>query len=100
LTHAGNAADGYTRFASQYFRANVRPTDHYTLSVPNSDQYRLKAGGSGFDNMFLCGDWIDFGGNVGYIDGTIQSGQQAAQALRTKLSLGGHKEVWAEIKTE
>jgi uncharacterized protein with NAD-binding domain and iron-sulfur cluster len=98
LADPDNAADGYTRFSNQFFRANVRPTDHYTLSVPDSDLYRLKADASGFDNLFLCGDWIDFGGNVGYIDGTIQSGQQAAQALRTKMNLGGHKEIWSEIK--
>lgn len=98
LADPDNATDGYSRFSSQFFRANVRPTDHYTLSVPNSDQYRLKADASGFENMYICGDWIDFGGNVGYIDGTIQSGQQAAQALRSKMNLGGHKEIWSEIK--
>lgn len=98
LADVSNSKDGYTRFDNQFFRANVRPTDHYTLSVPSSALYRLKADASGFDNMYLCGDWIDFGGNVGYIDGTIQSGQQAAQALRTKMNLGGHKEIWSEIK--
>ncbi len=98
LADPGNAPDGYSRYSSQFFRANVRPTDHYTLSVPNSDQYRLKADASGFTNLYLCGDWIDFGGNVGYIDGTIQSGQQTAQALRTKINLGGHKEIWSEMK--
>jgi uncharacterized protein with NAD-binding domain and iron-sulfur cluster len=97
LADADNAADGYTRFCNQFFRANVRPTDHYTLSVPNSALYRLKADESGFDNMVLCGDWIDFGGNVGYIDGTIQSGQQAAQALRSKMHLGEHKKIWADM---
>jgi uncharacterized protein with NAD-binding domain and iron-sulfur cluster len=98
LADPNNATNGYDRFCNQFFRANVRPTDHYTLSVPDSDLYRLKADASGFDNMYLCGDWIDFGSNVGYIDGTIQSGQQAAQALRTKMNLGGHKEIWSEIK--
>lgn len=98
LADPNNSSDGYDRFSSQFFRANVRPTDHYTLSVPNSALYRLKADTSGFANLFLCGDWIDFGGNVGYIDGTIQSGQQAAQALRTKMKLGGHKEIWSELK--
>jgi uncharacterized protein with NAD-binding domain and iron-sulfur cluster len=80
--------EGYDRFANQYFRANVRPTDHYTLSVPNTEQYRLKTDASGFDNLFLCGDWIDFGINVGYIDGAIQSGQQAAQAVFSKMDNG------------
>jgi uncharacterized protein with NAD-binding domain and iron-sulfur cluster len=97
LADADNAADGYARYSSQFFRANVRPTDQYTLSVPNSDGYRLKADESGINNLFLCGDWIDFGGNVGYIDGTIQSGQQAAQALRSKMNLGDHKVIWSHI---
>jgi uncharacterized protein with NAD-binding domain and iron-sulfur cluster len=83
-----NTTDGYERFIHQYFRANVRPTDHYTLSVPNSEKYRLKTGESGFENLWLCGDWIDFGANVGYIDGAIQSGLQAAQALCKKRGLG------------
>lgn len=98
LADVNNSTDGYERYASQFFRANVRPTDHYTLSVPNSAQHRLKADASGFDNLYLCGDWIDFGGNVGYIDGTIQSGQQAAQALRIEMNLDGHKEIWSSIK--
>ncbi len=97
LADVQNNADGYKRFSNQFFRANVRPTDHYTLSVPNSALYRLKADESGFGNMYLCGDWINFGGNVGYIDGTIQSGQQAAQALRAAMQLGGHKPIWAAI---
>ncbi len=94
LADPDNNTTGYDRFTNQYFRANVRPTDHYTLSVPNSGQFRLKTDKSGFDNLFLCGDWIDFGANVGYIDGAIQSGLQAAQALRNKMGLGGHKEIW------
>lgn len=95
LADPENNKEGFKRFANQFFRANVRPTDHYTLSVPKSYRYRLKADQSGFDNMFLCGDWIDFGGNVGYIDGTIQSGLQAGQALRMKLNLGNHKALWS-----
>lgn len=86
------------KYESQYFRINVRPSDHYTLSVPKSGQHRLKTDASGFDNLFLCGDWIDFGINVGYIDGAIQSGLQAGQALRTKLGLGGHKELWGRLR--
>ncbi|NJB84446.1 uncharacterized protein with NAD-binding domain and iron-sulfur cluster [Lewinella marina] len=85
------------RYAYQYLRVNVRPTDQYTLSLPDTDQYRLRPGGSGFANLFLCGDWTDFGLNVGYIDGAIQSGIQAGQALRKAANLGGHKENWAPV---
>jgi uncharacterized protein with NAD-binding domain and iron-sulfur cluster len=94
LADPKNNKDGFKRFSNQFFRVNVRPSDHYTLSVPKSNKYRLKTDQSGFHNLFLCGDWIDFGGNVGYIDGTIQSGLQAGQALRTKLNLGNHKPIW------
>lgn len=97
LADPHDSEEGYDRLASQFFRANVRPTDHYTLSVPKSENFRLKTDKSGFENLYLTGDWIDFGTNVGYIDGAIQSGQQAAQALRTKMGLGGHKEIWSKL---
>ncbi len=94
LSDPDNSASGYDRFKNQFFRANVRPTDHYTLSVPNSDLHRLKPDQSGFDNLYLCGDWVNFGTNVGYIDGTIQSGQLAAQALLKRLGFEECKEIW------
>jgi hypothetical protein len=80
-------ADPAAKFDSQYFRANVFPWARYTLSVPGSAAYRLKADASGYDNLWLCGDWIDFGVNVGYIEGAIVSGMQAAGALAEKLAL-------------
>ena len=100
LYSTDEGAGGEERFAQQYYRLNVRPTDQYTLSLPGSGKHRLKADASGFDNLWLCGDWIDFGINVGYIDGTIQSGQQAAQALRTRYGHGGHKDIWGPKKRE
>ncbi|MBI2793873.1 MAG: NAD(P)-binding protein [Ignavibacteria bacterium] len=75
------ANSGYERFDNQFFRANVRPSDHYTLNIPGSNRHRLKANESGLNNLWLCGDWIDFGINIGYIDGAIMSGQQAAIAI-------------------
>jgi len=70
------------KYNAQFFRANVSPTDHYTLSVPDSDQFRLKADQSGYKNLILTGDWINFGLNVGYIEGTIISGMQAAEVVK------------------
>ena len=94
LADPENNEDGYKRLLNQFFQANISPTHQYTLSVPGNDQHRLKTDESGFDNLFLCGDWIDFGINVGYFDGAIQSGMQAAQALRHRNDLGDHKEIW------
>lgn len=91
-----NSDDALLR--SQHFRANVNPTDRYTLSLPGTNLYRLKPGESGFNNLFLAGDWTDFGVNVGYYEGAIISGLKAAQALRKKLTLTADNPVFGELK--
>jgi uncharacterized protein with NAD-binding domain and iron-sulfur cluster len=68
-------------FDSQYWRANTDPSDRYVQSLPGSDQYRLRADGSGFDNLFLAGDWIDSGLNAGCIEAATLGGLQAANAI-------------------
>jgi uncharacterized protein with NAD-binding domain and iron-sulfur cluster len=80
-------ASAAERQAFQYYRANVDPWQRYTLSAPGSAKHRLRADQSGYRNLFLAGDWIDFGMNVGYIEGALLSGIQAAQAIRTQLGL-------------
>lgn len=69
------------RFDAQFFRANIAPALRYTLSVPGSAAHRLKPGHSGYRNLFLAGDWTDFGLNMGYIEGAVISGLKAADAL-------------------
>ncbi|THH40693.1 FAD-dependent oxidoreductase [Neolewinella litorea] len=86
------------RFAYQYVRLNVRPTDQYTLSLPDTARHRLRPDGSGYGNLYLCGDWTDFGLNVGYIDGAIQSGLQAAQALRRAYGATRYKDIWSPLR--
>lgn len=81
------------KYDSQFFRANVSPTDQYTLSLPGTDEYRLKADESGFSNLFLTGDWTNFGLNVGYIEGTIISGYRAAHAVLKTYGLKGKTKV-------
>jgi uncharacterized protein with NAD-binding domain and iron-sulfur cluster len=75
------AASGQARIGSQYFRANVDPSDRYVQSLPGSGKYRLRADDSGFDNLFLAGDWIDSGLNAGCIEAATLSGLQAANAI-------------------
>ena len=75
------AASGRARFGSQYWRANVDPSDRYVQSLPGSGAYRLQANGSGFDNLFLAGDWIDTGLNAGCIEAATLGGLQAANAI-------------------
>jgi uncharacterized protein with NAD-binding domain and iron-sulfur cluster len=94
-TDAGASAG--ERFDAQFFRANLSPTMRYTLSVPGSDAFRLGPDDSGFANLFLAGDWTDFGLNVGYIEGALISGLLAAQALRRRwYGQTAHRVIWTD----
>lgn len=92
------AKTDYGRLKTQWFRANVNPTDRYTLSLPGSNKHRLKANESGFDNLVITGDWIDFGVNVGYYEGAIIAGLQAGQVMRDKLGLESELEIFSGVK--
>jgi uncharacterized protein with NAD-binding domain and iron-sulfur cluster len=72
---------GQARFDAQYWRVNIDPSERYVLSVTGSSAYRLAAGGSGFDNLYLAGDWIQTGYNAGCMEATIYSGIEAARAI-------------------
>lgn len=72
---------GVARFNSQYWRANIAPAERYVLSVPNSTKYKLKADKSGFDNLYLSGDWLQNGLDFGCIESATMGGLQASQAI-------------------
>jgi uncharacterized protein with NAD-binding domain and iron-sulfur cluster len=72
---------GRDRFESQFWKANIDPSERYVLSVVDSTQYRLEAGNSGFGNLYLAGDWVKTGLNCGCMEATVMSGMQAARAL-------------------
>lgn len=75
------AAQGVHRFDSQFWRANIDPTERYVATPPGSVKYRLEAWGSGFENLVLAGDWIYTGLNVGSFEGATMSGKLASYAL-------------------
>jgi uncharacterized protein with NAD-binding domain and iron-sulfur cluster len=77
----GPQAQGVSRFDSQFWRANIDPTERYVTTPPGSSQYRLEAWGSGFDNLVLAGDWIYTGLNVGSFEGATMGGKLASHAL-------------------
>lgn len=81
LLVGGDRESGSGRFDTQYWRANVDPSDRYVLSLPGSEQHRLRPDGSGFANLYLAGDWTDSGLNAGCIEAATMSGLQAANAL-------------------
>ena len=67
--------------ASQYNRANIDPSERYTLTVRDSTRHRLTAGGSTYANLVLTGDWIENGQNLGSFEATTISGMLASHAL-------------------
>ena len=78
---AGSTAAGEARLDDQYLRANVDPSDRYVLSLPGTGRFRLRPDASGYDNLWLAGDWTDNGLNAGCIEAAVVSGIQAANAV-------------------
>jgi uncharacterized protein with NAD-binding domain and iron-sulfur cluster len=74
-------AQGEKRFDSQYWRANVDPSERYVLTVVNSTQHRLQTHGTGFSNLYVTGDWIKTGVNAGCVEAAVMAGMQTSQAL-------------------
>ncbi|MEO8333498.1 MAG: FAD-dependent oxidoreductase [bacterium] len=69
------------RFDSQYWSANINPSDRYVLSLPGSLEYRLSPLDLCFDNLTIAGDWTATGLDTGCIESAVMSGRLAAHAL-------------------
>ncbi|MGL5486361.1 MAG: FAD-dependent oxidoreductase, partial [Shewanella sp.] len=69
------------RFDSQYWRANVDPSERYVLSVKGSSQYRITTDGTGIDNLYMTGDWIKTGLNAGCVEAATMAGMHTAKAI-------------------
>jgi uncharacterized protein with NAD-binding domain and iron-sulfur cluster len=72
---------GEARLEAQYYRSNCDPADRCTVALPGSTKYRMKAGDTGYRNLFVTGDWIDNGLYVACMEGAVQGGILAARAL-------------------
>lgn len=82
LLDLGTANTGAQRFNSQYWRANIDPTERYVLSLSGTSKYRLKVEESGYSNLVLTGDWVDTCFlNVGAIEPSVVAGLQASRAI-------------------
>jgi len=93
LVDGGNA-EGPARLESQYWTANVDPSDRYVQSLPGTATHRLRANESGYHNLFLAGDWINCGLNAGCIEAAVMAGRQAANAARGRPLLDGVTGSW------
>ena len=76
-----SAGEGARRFDTQFWTANVRPSERYSLSVPGSSRYRLSPLDLTVDNLTVAGDWTASGLNTGCVESAVMSGLLAAHAL-------------------
>jgi len=84
---AGDSAKGKRRFLTQFWTANVNPSDRYVLSVPGSTVYRISPLDMTFDNLTIAGDWTASGLDTGCIESAVISGLIAANAISSSPSL-------------
>lgn len=87
LCGAGDAV-GVRRFDSQFYRANIDPSERYVLSLPGTTQYRIKPDDTGFDNLTIAGDWTWCVYNDGCVESAVTSGMLAANAISGLPHLG------------
>jgi uncharacterized protein with NAD-binding domain and iron-sulfur cluster len=76
----GDEAD-QSRFDSQFWTANVNPSDRYCLSLPGTLQYRISPLDNSYDNLTIAGDWTECGLNTGCVEAAVISGRLAAHAI-------------------
>jgi len=77
----GPRARGEARFDSQYWRANVNPTDRYVQALPGTLKYRISPLDNTYDNLTITGDWTDCGFSNGCVEAAVMSGRLAAHAI-------------------
>jgi len=69
------------RLDSQFWTANVNPSDRYALSLPGSTTYRISPLDDTYDNLVVAGDWTACGFNAGCVEAAVMSGRLAAHAI-------------------
>jgi uncharacterized protein with NAD-binding domain and iron-sulfur cluster len=77
----GEGTSSPDRFSTQYWTANVRPSDRYTQALPGSTKYRISPLDRTYDNLTVAGDWTSSSINMGCVEAAVLSGMLAANAL-------------------
>ncbi|TMQ08453.1 MAG: hypothetical protein E6J91_33215 [Deltaproteobacteria bacterium] len=72
---------GPERFATQFWTANINPSDRYVQSLPGTAAYRISPLDATYDNLTIAGDWTACGLNVGCVEAAVMSGRLAAHAI-------------------
>lgn len=68
-------------FDSQFWVANVRPSDRYTQALPGTTKYRISPLDGTYDNLTIAGDWTNSSLNMGCVEAAVMSGRLAAHAI-------------------
>ncbi|MFZ0678989.1 NAD(P)-binding protein [Candidatus Binatus sp.] len=68
-------------FDSQFWNANVNPSDRYCLTVPGSVRFRISPLDNTYDNLTVAGDWTRCGFDQGCVEAAVMSGRLAAHAI-------------------
>lgn len=77
----GSGSGDETLFETQFWTANVNPSDRYVLSVPGSSRHRISPLDPSIDNLSVAGDWTACGLNVGCVEAAVISGRLAAASI-------------------
>lgn len=72
---------GRDRLNWQFWKSNCGPSERCTISLPGTNQYRMRADGTGYDNLFITGDWIDNDLYIAFMEASFQSGIHTARAV-------------------
>jgi len=78
---------GESRFDSQFWIANIDPTERYVISLPGSQRHRISPLDNTYDNLTIAGDWTACGLDTGCVEAAIISGRLAANAIARTPSL-------------
>jgi uncharacterized protein with NAD-binding domain and iron-sulfur cluster len=77
----GERATGEAQLSSQFWTANVNPSDRYVLALPGTAKYRISPLDITYDNLTIAGDWTECGFNQGCVEAAVMSGRLAAHAI-------------------
>ena len=73
-----NALEGID---SQFWVANINPSDQYVLATAGSIKYRISPLATGIDNLTIAGDWTACGFTEGCVEAAVMSGKLASHAI-------------------
>lgn len=84
LTGENPQDSGVDKYDYQFMMSTLNPSDRYVNAAPypTGENPRIKPDESGYENLYLAGDWTDYGYNFGYMEGTILSGLIASNAIQ------------------